>query len=277
MALQNAAQLRIMEKEKNKSPSYAMCISLQINKVVWSMLVDGKSFAEAEINDMIYDFDRDYKDIDVARFTTKSFVVRNCLPNVKSDMLLSAWNPPPEWGKKFMLCVDAQQGAPKDGHYPLERFHVEIYPLRIHLTETMYRMMWEYFFPEEEQDSQRRQEVWKISTTAGSKRVKKGLAGHESSATSSHCIKDVEPSRVSSSALSASATAQSQSNADCVQKSNVRSSTGGSAPELRRTSSFDKSCEENVAESVANELVLQAHSCTVSSSIEQQEWYQSTG
>ena len=53
MALQKAAQLRLMEKEKNKSPSYAMCISLQINKVVWSMLVDGKSFAEAEINDLV--------------------------------------------------------------------------------------------------------------------------------------------------------------------------------------------------------------------------------
>ncbi|XP_024015622.1 protein SABRE isoform X2 [Eutrema salsugineum] len=271
MALQKAAQLRLMEKEKNKSPSYAMCISLQINKVVWSMLVDGKSFAEAEINDMIYDFDRDYKDIGVARFTTKYFVVRNCLPNAKSDMLLSAWNPPTEWGKKVMLRVDAKQGAPKDGHYPLELFHVEIYPLRIHLTETMYRMMWEYFFPEEEQDSQRRQEVWKISTTAGSKRVKKGLAGHESS-TASHSI--VEASRGSSAGLSASATAQSQSNADSVQKSNmlsVRHSTGGSAQELRRTSSFDRTWEENVAESVANELVLHAHSCTVSSSIEQQE------
>lgn len=53
MALQKAAQLRLMEKEKNKSPSYAMRISLQINKVVWGMLVDGKSFAEAEINDMV--------------------------------------------------------------------------------------------------------------------------------------------------------------------------------------------------------------------------------
>lgn len=52
-ALQKAAQSRLMEKEKNKSPSYAMRISLQINKVVWSMLVDGKSFAEAEINDMV--------------------------------------------------------------------------------------------------------------------------------------------------------------------------------------------------------------------------------
>uniref|UniRef100_A0A1J3FYA5 FMP27/BLTP2/Hobbit GFWDK motif-containing RBG unit domain-containing protein n=1 Tax=Noccaea caerulescens TaxID=107243 RepID=A0A1J3FYA5_NOCCA len=271
MALQKAAQLRIMEKEKNKSPSYAMCISLQINKVVWSMIVDGKSFAEAEINDMIYDFDRDYKDIGVARFTTKSFVVRNCLLNAKSDMLLSAWNPPSEWGKKVMLRVDSKQGAPKDGHYPLELFHVEIYPLRIHLTETMYRMMWEYFFPEEEQDSQRRQEVWKISTTAGSKRVKKGLAGHESS-TTSHSL--VEASRVSSAALSASATAQSQSNVDSVQKSNmlsIRSSTSGSGQELRRTSSFDRNWEENVAESVANELVLQVHSCTVSSSVEQQQ------
>lgn len=53
MALQKAAQQRLMEKDKNKSPSYAMRISLQIYKVVWSMLVDGKSFAEAEINDMV--------------------------------------------------------------------------------------------------------------------------------------------------------------------------------------------------------------------------------
>ncbi|KAF8411347.1 hypothetical protein HHK36_003894 [Tetracentron sinense] len=103
MTLQKAAQLRLMEKEKNKSPSCAMRISLKINKVVWDMLVDGKPFAEAEINNMIYDFDRDYKDVGVAQFTTKSFVVRNCLPNAKSDMLLSAWNPPPEWGK-YALC-----------------------------------------------------------------------------------------------------------------------------------------------------------------------------
>ena len=53
MAMQKAAQQRLMEKEKNKSPSYAMRISMQINKVVWSMLLDGKSFAEIEINDMV--------------------------------------------------------------------------------------------------------------------------------------------------------------------------------------------------------------------------------
>lgn len=34
----------------------------------------------------------------------------------------------------------------------------------------------------------------------------------------------------------------------------------GSNPELRRTSSLDKSWEENVAESVANEIVMQIHS-----------------
>ncbi|WRX31391.1 FMP27/BLTP2/Hobbit [Theobroma cacao] len=231
VALQKAAQLRLMEKEKNKSPSYAMRISLQINKVVWSMLVDGKSFAEAEINDMIYDFDRDYKDVGVAQFTTKYFVVRNCLLNAKSDMLLSAWNPPPEWGKytlfpclccfvmplephlvfasilrstgfapnvydtfllNVMLRVDAKQGAPKDANSPLELFQVEIYPLKIHLTETMYRMMWEYFFPEEEQDSQRRQEVWKVSTTAGARRVKKGFSTHDASASGSHSTKESE-------------------------------------------------------------------------------------
>lgn len=59
----------------------------------------------------IYDFDRDYKDVGVAKFTTKYFVVRNCLPNAKSDMLLSAWNAPAEWGKYatisvyFLLCM----------------------------------------------------------------------------------------------------------------------------------------------------------------------------
>lgn len=213
LALQKAAQLRLMEKEKNKSPSYAMRISLQINKVVWSMLVDGKSFAEAEINDMIFDFDRDYKDVGVALFTIKYCVVRNCLPNAKSDMVLSAWNPPPDWGKKVMLRVDAKQGTPKDGNSHIELFQVEIYPLKIHLTETMYRKMWEYFFPEEEQDSQRRQEVWKVSTTAGARRVKKGA-------------------------------------------------------ELRRTSSFDRTWEESLAESVAAELVLQAHSSGISSKMD---------
>lgn len=126
LALQKAAQLRLAEKEMNKSPSYAMRISLEINKVVWSMLVDGKSFAEAEINDLKYDFDRDYKDVGVAHFTTKYFVVRNCLPNAKSDMLLSAWNPPSEWALKEMLRVDAKQGAPRDGNSSLELFQVII-------------------------------------------------------------------------------------------------------------------------------------------------------
>ncbi|CAI0545806.1 unnamed protein product [Linum tenue] len=237
VALQKAAQLRLMEKEKNKSPSYAMRISLQINKVVWSMLIDGKPFAEAEINDMIFDFDRDYKDVGVALFTTKVVVVRNCLPNTKSDMVLSPWNPPPDWGKKVMLRVDAKQGTPKDGNSRIELFQVEIYPLKIHLTETMYRMMWTYFFPEEEQDSQRRQEVWKVSTTAAARRLKKGMLTSEAPSTSSHGGK--EP--------------------DLLSKL-----TGSTGNMLRRTSSFDRTWEETVAETVANEL-LQAHGSSVSS------------
>lgn len=39
----------------------------------------------------------------------------------------------------------------------------------------------------------------------------------------------------------------------------------GSTPELRRTSSFDRTWEETVAESVANELVLQLHSSSIPS------------
>ncbi|KAI9106951.1 hypothetical protein K1719_022479 [Acacia pycnantha] len=278
MALQKAAQLRLME-EKNKSPSYAMRISLQINKVVWSMLVDGKSFAEAEINDMIYDFDRDYKDVGVAQFTTKYFVVRNCLPNAKSDMLLSAWNPPLEWGKNVMLRVDAKQGAPRDGNFPLELFQVEIYPLKIHLTETMYRMMWEYFFPEEEQDSQRRQEVWKVSTTAGARRVKKASSVHEASASNSHLIRESEASsKPGISAMLFPVTSQPSLHADSTQASksqNVKANPdNGSTPELRRTSSFDRTWEETVAESVANELVLQSFSSSKNgpfSSVEQHD------
>ncbi|OVA01833.1 FMP27 [Macleaya cordata] len=272
-ALQKAAQLRLMEKEKNKSPSYAMRISLKINKVVWGMLADGKPFAEAEINNMIYDFDRDYKDVGIAQFTTKSIVVRNCLPNAKSDTLLAAWNPPPEWGKNVMLRVDARQGAPKDGNSALELFQVDIYPLKIHLTETMYRKMWEYLFPEEEQDSQRRQEVWKVSTTAGSKRVKKGGSVHEASASSSHSTKESDfLSKITASAapLISSSGGQSSAHGDTSQSSKLQNLKAnvvcGSTPELRRTSSFDRSWEENVAESVATELMLQVHSSSVSSS-----------
>ncbi|KAL0649648.1 hypothetical protein Bca4012_092339 [Brassica carinata] len=210
-AQQKSANLQLMEK--NKSAPYAMRISLEINRVVWCMLVDGRAFAEADINNM----------------------VSLCI-----------------MFKKFMLRVDAKQGTPKDGNH-LELFHVEIYPLRIHLSETMYKMMWEYFFPEEEQNSERRHEVLKVSTTAGSKRVKRQLASHESS--------------------SSSAAVQSQSNVDCVQKSNildVRSTAGVSADqELRRTSSFDRTWEESVAESVANELLLQSYNSPVSSSNDQ--------
>ncbi|KAG9440183.1 hypothetical protein H6P81_020348 [Aristolochia fimbriata] len=274
-ALQKAAQLRLMEKEKNKSPSCAMRISLRIDKVVWGMLADGKPFAEAEINNMIYDFDRDYKDIGVAQFTTKSFVVRNCLPNAKSDMLLSAWNPPPEWGKNTMLRVDAKQGAPKEGNSPLELFQVEIYPLKIHLTESMYRMMWGYFFPEEEHDSQRRQEIWKVSTTAGLRaglrRVRKIAAMAEAPALGSRSKESEAQSNSAGSAVSSSTAGASQSaghvdNSQGAKLPSIKTSMvcGSNPAELRRTSSFDRTWEETVAESIANELVLSSISSSKS-------------
>lgn len=42
-----------MKKEKNKSPSFSMQISWVIDKVVWTVLSDGKAFAEAEISNMV--------------------------------------------------------------------------------------------------------------------------------------------------------------------------------------------------------------------------------
>lgn len=63
-----------------------------------------------------------------------------------------------------------------------------------------------------------------------------------------------------------------------MQASNLKNPTdnivSGSIPELRRTSSFDRSWEETVAESVANELVLQSISSSKSGpldSVEQQD------
>uniref|UniRef100_A0A0E0NV49 FMP27/BLTP2/Hobbit GFWDK motif-containing RBG unit domain-containing protein n=1 Tax=Oryza rufipogon TaxID=4529 RepID=A0A0E0NV49_ORYRU len=227
VAMHKAAQARLMEKEKNKSPSFAMRVSLKINKVVWSMLADGKSFAEAEINDMIYDFDRDYKDIGIAHLTTKLFVLKNGLANAKSDTVLAPWNPPSEWGKNAMLRVNARQGAPTGGNSVIESLLVDIYPLKIYLTEAMYRMMWGYFFPGDEQHPQKRQELFKVSTTAGTRRVKKSTSIAETNSPSKQSSKD----------------------SMLLQK-----------PELRRTSSFDRTWEETVAESVANELVTQFQS-----------------
>jgi hypothetical protein len=53
VALQHAAQQQLALKEKNKSPSSAMRISWAFDKLVWSMICDGESFAEAEINNMV--------------------------------------------------------------------------------------------------------------------------------------------------------------------------------------------------------------------------------
>ncbi|KAK4387685.1 protein SABRE [Sesamum angolense] len=177
---------------------------------------------------------------------------------------------------KVMLRVDAKQGSPKDGNTPLELFQVDIYPLKIHLTESLYKVMWHYFFPEEEQDSQRRQEVWKVSTTAAARRVKKGTSVHDASPSSSHSTKDAETSKSSTSSSSAN---QSSVHADlpnfmfmgkiallvplgkAPKSQHVKAKSGsGSIPELRRTSSFDRTWEETVAEGC-----MQMHSSNVSS------------
>ncbi|KAK8444456.1 hypothetical protein SEVIR_9G137900v4 [Setaria viridis] len=269
-ALQKAAQSHLNEKEKNKTPSFAMRISMKISKVVWSMLADGNTFAEAEINDMVCDFDRDYKDIGVARFTTKYFVVRNCMANAKCDTLLSAWNTPP--GKINMLRVDAKQGAPKDGNSLLELFQVEIYPLRIYLSEAMYRMMWDYFFPEED-DSQRRQEVWRVSTSTGPRRTRRLSSGVDAVSSSSYSVKEHELPGKSGAIVSMSTSVSSWQglHGDNSQVSKLHTIKAnmvcGSHQELRRSSSFDeRPWDESAAESVtSNDVVSLMNSSTVSS------------
>ncbi|XP_062212048.1 protein SABRE isoform X2 [Phragmites australis] len=257
-ALQKAAQQRLMEKEKNKTPSCAMRISMKISKVVWSMLADGNTFAEAEIVDMAYDFDRDYKDIGVARFTTKYFIVRNCMANAKCDTL-SAWNTPPE--KNHMLRVDAKQGAPKDGNSPLELFQVEIWPLKIYLSEAMYRMMWDYFFPEED-DSQRRQEVWRVSTSTGPRRTRRLPSGVDAITSSSYSVGEHELPWKSGASVSMSTNVSSSQglHGDNAQVSKLQSLKAnmvcGSHQELHRTSSFERTWEESAVASVTNNDVV---------------------
>ncbi|KAK8677567.1 hypothetical protein V6N13_143098 [Hibiscus sabdariffa] len=244
--MQKAAQQRLMEKE-NKTPSCAMRVSVQITKVIWSMLMDGKPFAEVEINDMIYDYDRDYKDLGVALFTTKSIIIRNCLPNAMSDTLLSAWNPPPEWGKKVLLRVDAKQGAPRDGNSVLELLQVDVYPLKIHLTESMYRMVSGYLFPSEDQVSQKRKEVWKVSTIASARKAKKSF---DVTAAFSQSSKESEAAHRSSASIFNLPVDSPKT----LKFPDLKLGSG-----LRRTSSFDR-MEDAVAESIATELLMQAQS-----------------
>ncbi|KAG6489346.1 hypothetical protein ZIOFF_050615 [Zingiber officinale] len=135
----------------------------------------------------------------------------------------------------------------------------------------MYRMMWDYFFPEEEQDSQRRQEVWKVSTTAGSRRPRKNFTGPEAASTSQSTREAEVPGRLSATTLTSGNTGSSVagSHADTSQVSKLQNLKAnmicGSNPELKRTSSFDKSWEENTLESGANELEFQVQSLNSSS------------
>lgn len=267
IALQRAAQQRFKEKEKNKSVPSAMRISWAIGKIVWSMLSDGQAFAEAEISNMILNVDRDFNEVGIAQLTGKEFVVKNCLPNSKSSTVLSAWNPPKEWGRNVMLRVDAKQGAPKDGHSPLEHFEVEIYPLRIYLTETMYRMMWDYFFPAEDRDSQRRQ-VWKASTTAVVKRGKKITSGGSELSSSSTSKREQMTAKASSSASTFLPPGIQQQfgngewqgvdfrlAAQILEKDiKAISATGAKVTTLRRSSSFDRIWEDNLPEPITVDI-----------------------
>ncbi|CAI7876351.1 unnamed protein product, partial [Closterium sp. NIES-54] len=87
------------QREKQKQPSSAVAVIWTIDRAAWSLLSDGHVFAEAEIQHMLLNVDRDFNDIGMACFVIKSIAVRNCLPQAKSRLVLSAWNPPPDWSR----------------------------------------------------------------------------------------------------------------------------------------------------------------------------------
>ena len=118
---------------------------------------------------------------------------------------------------------------------------MEIYPLKIYLPETMYRMMWDYFFPEED-DSQRRQvssksrfiknsmfllstpslsfsldiifisdnfdwvkkDIWRVSTSTGSRRTRRTSSGADAVASTSYSIREHELAGKSGTTVSTS-------------------------------------------------------------------------
>ncbi|XP_019256332.1 PREDICTED: protein SABRE-like [Nicotiana attenuata] len=112
---------------------------------------------------------------------------------------------------------------------------------------------------------------YKFSTTAGSRRAKKGSSIQEAPVSSNHLTKDPQVcAKSSNSTLPVTTASQFPSSGDSSQVSKLQNLKAnivcGSTPELRRTSSFDRTCEENVAESVTDELMLQMHSSSVTSS-----------
>lgn len=146
VALQSAAQ---QHQARQKKPSPAIAIAWAIDRAKWTMLADSAPFAEAEIHSMLLHVDRGFDDIGVAQFSIKVFQVRNCMHGAKSNMLLSAWNAPADWSRTAMLRVVGKHGPPVEGVSPIKTFEVDIYPLKIHLTDAMHSNLWEYLFPKE--------------------------------------------------------------------------------------------------------------------------------
>eukprot|EP00850_Spirogloea_muscicola_P021121 SM000237S08138 [mRNA] locus=s237:43058:57701:- [translate_table: standard] len=191
--LQQAAQA---QQEQAKQASPAMSISLALNRARWTLIADGEAFAEAQINGLMLHLDRDFNELGVARFEIKQFFVRNNLKNAKYEMLLSAWNPPQEWTRQSMLKVVGKHGAPVDGVSPILTFEVEIHPLRIHLMESMYKTMWEYFFPKELEDVDHKLEAWRapMESTALTSRTRRGRARSQNDALLATSLPDNLPS-----------------------------------------------------------------------------------
>ena len=47
--------------------------------------------------------DRDFKDTVLAHFTVRQAAVRNMVPGAKNPIMVSAWNPPADWGRCAQL------------------------------------------------------------------------------------------------------------------------------------------------------------------------------
>uniref|UniRef100_A0A453H2P9 Uncharacterized protein n=3 Tax=Aegilops tauschii subsp. strangulata TaxID=200361 RepID=A0A453H2P9_AEGTS len=126
----------------------------------------------------------------------------------------------------------------------------------------MYRMMWDYFFPEED-DSQRRQDIWRVSTSTGSRRTRRVSSGADAVASTSYSVREHELPGRSGTAVNVSSWQGSHGDnpqVNCMQVSKLQSLKAnmvcGSHPELGRTSSFGKAWEESATENTTNNDVV---------------------
>ena len=83
-------------------------------------------------------------------FNIQSLVLTNRLNKDKPSELLAPLNPPLNWRKESMFRLYAKQRSPVANLTPIAHLEVNLFPLKVHLTEAAFMALHEYFYPRQE-------------------------------------------------------------------------------------------------------------------------------